>query len=70
MKKHKISANIQGVSVNMEKTLEGIKDITDVDTGTLDKECVSLAALFQQIINEMKVRDILNCFTILSMITI
>ena len=62
MKKHKISANIEVVSINMEKPVEGTNDVADIDTGALDKECVSLAAIFQQIINEMKVRYMANCF--------
>ena len=33
-------------------------DAEDMDSAALDKECSALSALFQQIINEMKVSDV------------
>ena len=39
----------------MEKTSVDTNDAEDMDSTTLDKECSALSALFQQIINEMKV---------------
>ena len=39
----------------MENTAAVTADGKEFDTGTLDKECGALSALFQQIINEMKV---------------
>ena len=43
----------------MEKTAVDTNDVAeDMDVAALDKECSALSALFQQIINEMKVCDI------------
>ena len=41
----------------MEKTSVDTNDAEDMDSAALDKECNALSALFQQIINEMKVCD-------------
>ena len=41
----------------MEKTSVDTNDAEDLDSGVLDKECGALSALFQQIINEMKVNN-------------
>ena len=35
-------------------------DADGMDSTALDKECSALSALFQQIINEMKVRSVLH----------
>ena len=43
----------------MEKTSVDTNDAEDMDSAALDKECNALSALFQQIINEMKVCDII-----------
>ena len=44
----------------MEKTSVDTNDVAeDMDVAALDKECSALSALFQQIINEMKVCDII-----------
>ena len=43
----------------MEKTSVDTNDVSeDMDVAAMDKECSALSALFQQIINEMKVGDI------------
>ena len=43
----------------MEKTSVDTNDVSeDMDVAAMDKECSALSALFQQIINEMKVCDI------------
>ena len=39
----------------MEKTSVDTNDADGMDSTALDKECSALSALFQQIINEMKV---------------
>ena len=39
----------------MEKPSEDTNDLERMDSQGLDKECGALSALFQQIINEMKV---------------
>ena len=45
----------------MEKTSVDTNDVAeDMDVAALDKECSALSALFQQIINEMKVCDIIS----------
>ena len=44
----------------MEKTSVDTNDVSeDMDVAAMDKECSALSALFQQIINEMKVCDII-----------
>ena len=48
------------IIVIMEKTSVDTNDVAeDMDVAALDKECSALSALFQQIINEMKVCDII-----------
>ena len=42
----------------MEKTSVDTNDADGMDSTALDKECSALSALFQQIINEMKVRSV------------
>lgn len=49
----------------MEKTAADTADGKEIDTGTLDKECGALSALFQQIINEMKVRAVFILFQLI-----
>ena len=44
----------------MEKTSVDTNDADGMDSTALDKECSALSALFQQIINEMKVRSVLH----------
>ena len=44
----------------MEMTSVDTNDVAeDMDVAALDKECSALSSLFQQIINEMKVCDVL-----------
>ena len=51
----------------MEKTSVDTNDVSeDMDVAALDKECSALSVLFQQIINEMKVCNILSHTWILS----
>ena len=48
------------IIVIMEKTSVDTNDVSeDMDVAAMDKECSALSALFQQIINEMKVCDII-----------
>ena len=44
----------------MEKTSVDTNDADGMDSTALDKECSALSALFQQIINEMKVWSVLH----------
>ena len=46
----------------MENTAAVTADGKELDTGTLDKECGALSALFQQIISEMKVSAAFTMF--------
>ena len=55
------------IIVIMEKTSVDTNDVSeDMDVAAMDKECSALSALFQQIINEMKVCNILSDTWILS----
>ena len=48
------------IIIIMEKTSVETNDVAeDMDVAALDKECSALSSLFQQIINEMKVCDVL-----------
>ena len=48
------------IIVIMEKTSVDTNDVSeDMDVAAMDKECSALSALFQQIINEMKVCHII-----------
>ena len=48
------------IIIIMEKTSVDTNDVAeDMDVAALDKECSALSSLFQQIINEMKVCDVL-----------
>ena len=54
----------------MEKTSVDTNDADGMDSTALDKECSALSALFQQIINEMKVRSVLHINSYLKIIRI
>ena len=54
----------------MEKTSVDTNDADGMDSTALDKECSALSALFQQIINEMKVRSVLHINSYIKIIRI
>ena len=54
----------------MEKTSVDTNDADGMDSTALDKECSALSALFQQIINEMKVRSVSHIISYLKIIRI
>ena len=56
------------LAIIMEKTSVDTNDADGMDSTALDKECSALSALFQQIINEMKVRSVNHIKIILLLI--